>query len=406
MKLATVIFACALAAPTFAGRVITYTAVSTTSQEDANNAAMAGVAKQIVSQVNVNQTFIKNETIQTGQGKLDETFFSNNNVKSNIKLKGVTIEPVKTDSKKFKATAKLDMDEFTADIQFQMKQIKRDIENLESSARKAIAERLYGKAANDLQSAKDKLPQYERLLWKLSQVYPLNESHQLHHALSEVENMLLAKLAGIKLQGPTETFALTKSEMPEWNVVVTDNQSTLPNFPLIAKQGRQTLAEKRTASNGTATFLLRKVNFETGPFSITVLPNLPLAILKASGLDQGIEVTYKVSRTHCDIRLTCNKIANLCHATEEALNKRSIFAVHDENAPELTVDFSTVAKNSLTAGNNVLTSYDIGISFTGKAANYRVSTKGVGKNELDATIKAVQKADFTDLQKQLAPYCK
>lgn len=406
MKLATAAIAFLFAVPVFAGKIITYTAVSAVSQEDANNAAMAGVAKQIVSQVSASLTVVKKETTKGGKTTLDETFFSSNNVKSNLKLKGITIVPEKTDPKKYKATATLDLDEFTADIQFKIKQIKDDVEKLEASARNALKNRLYGKAANDLQAAQDKLPEHERLLWQLSQIYPINDSHRLQHDLSDVESMLFAKLAGIKLQGPTETFALTKSEMPEWNVVVTDNQGPLPNFPLIAKQGRQTLAEKRTADNGAATFLLRKVNFETGPFSIIVLPNLPLGILKSTGLDQGIEVTYKVSRVRCDVRLICNKIANLCQATEEVLSKRSIFAVTDPNAPELSVEFTTTAKNTLTAGNNVMNSFDVGISIKGDKVNFSATNKGVGKNELDATIKAMQKTDFTDLQKQLAPYCK
>lgn len=406
MKFATLALISVLTVPALAGKVITYTAVSAVSQEDANNAAMAGVAKQIVSQVSSNQTVSKKETTKSGSSTLDETFFSSNNVKSSIKLKGVTVISVKVDGKKYKATATLDMDEFTADIQFQIKRIKTDVEKLEASAREALKNRLYGKAANDLAAAQEKLPEHERLLWQLSKIYPLNDSHRLQHDLPDVESMLLAKLSTVKLQGPTETFALTKSEMPEWNVLVTDDQGPIPGFPLIAKQGRQTLAEKRTAANGNAAFLLRKVNFETGPFSIIVTPNMPLGILKASGLDQGIEVTYKVSRVHCDIRLVCNKIANLCHAAEQALSKRSVFVVTDASAPELSIDFSSTAKNTLTAGNNVMNSFDVGIYIKGERVNFSAAAKGVGKNELDATIKAVQKMDFADLQKQLAPYCK
>ena len=119
MKTSAILLALLTALPVFAGRIITYTAVSDKSQEEANNAAMAGVAKQIVVQVNSNQTLTKKEVKSKGNSTLDETFFSSNNVKSNLKLKGVKIETIKV-SKGYKATASLDMDEFTADIQFQM----------------------------------------------------------------------------------------------------------------------------------------------------------------------------------------------------------------------------------------------------------------------------------------------
>jgi hypothetical protein len=194
--------------------------------------------------------------------------------------------------------------------------------------------------------------------------------------------------------------------MPEWSVTVTDSEGPLSGFPLIAKQGRQTLAEKRTGENGSANFLLRKVNFETGPFSLTVIPNLPLAFIKASGLSQGIEITYKVKRSRCEVRLECNQIANLCNAFEKNLNQKSIFAVDDPKAPKLSVGFTASEKNSLGTGNNAMRSYEITLSVKGDGVSYMATSKGVGKSDLDATIKAVQKTDLSDLQKQLTKYCK
>ena len=405
MKKTTLLIALLAVLPAFAGRVITYTAVSEKSQEEANNAAMAGVAKQIVAQVDSKQVLTKKESKSGGNSSLDETFFSSNSVKSNIKLKGVKIESVKTD-KGYKATATLDMDEFTSDIQFQMKRIRTDVAKLEASAREALKNRQYAKVASDLQSAQAMLPDYERLLWQLSKVYPLNDTQRLLHNLPEVESALIEKLSGIKIKGPTETFALVSSEMPEWSVTVTDSEGPLSGFPLIAKQGRQTLAEKRTGENGSANFLLRKVNFETGPFSLTVIPNLPLAFIKASSLSQGIEITYKVKRSRCEVRLECNQIANLCNAFEKNLNQKSIFAVDDPKAPKLSVGFTASEKNSLGTGNNAMRSYEITLSVKGDGVSYMATSKGVGKSDLDATIKAVQKTDLSDLQKQLTKYCK
>ena len=405
MKRAAILLAFVMALPAFAGRVITYTASSAVSQEDANNAAMAGSAKQIVSQVDSKQTMIKKESGKNGQSKLDETFFSSNSVKSNIKLKGVSLETLKAE-KGFMAKASLDIDEFTADIQFRMNRIKADVQKLEASARDAIKKRLYGQAANNLQSAQDMLPEHERLLWQLSKIYPLNDSHRLVHNLPEVETILLGKLSGIKLRGPAETFVLTKSEMPEWSVTVSDEQGLLPGFPLTVRQGRQVLSEKRTGENGNATFLLRKVNFESGPYSLTVLPNLPAGIMKASGLDQGIEITYKVKLERCEVQMECNQIANLCSALESSLNKKSIFTTSAKTAPKLSVSFSALERNTLDVGGSTLKSYDIAVDAKGEKVSFHNEIKGVGKNELDATIKAVQKMDFSSLQKQLKTYCK
>lgn len=404
MKTSAILLALLTALPVFAGRIITYTAVSDKSQEEANNAAMAGVAKQIVVQVNSNQTLTKKEVKSKGNSTLDETFFSSNNVKSNLKLKGVKIETIKV-SKGYKATASLDMDEFTADIQFQIRRIKTEVMKLENKARESLKNRLYAKAATDLQAAQDMLPEYERLLWQLSKVYPLNDSLRILHSLPEVETALINKLSQVKETGPAEKFTLTTSEMPEWNVTVSDGEGPLPGFPIIVKQGRQTLSEKRTNDKGVATFLLRNVNYETGPYSMVVLPNLPLSIAKSCGLDRGIEITYDVKLSRCEIQLECSQIANACSAFEKELNQRSIFVVNKPKVPKISVYFLATEKNSLVAGNNTIRSYDVSISAKGDGINYITTSKGAGKNELDATIKAIQKADLSNLQSQLKKHC-
>lgn len=406
MKLSTLLLSLSLFAPVFAGKVITYTATSNLSQEDANNAAMAGVAKQIVSEVDASQTITKSEVTQGGKSDLKENFFSSNNVSSNLKLKGISVVPVKTDGKNFSATASLDLDEFTADIQFRMKQIREDVAKYEAHARESLNDRKYGAAAKDIQSAQDLIPVYNRLLGQLSQVYPLNDSHRLLHNIPEAEALLISRLSKVRLTGPTEEFTLSKSEMPEWQVLANDDQGPLPEFPILIKQGKQTILEKRTAGNGIANILLRKVNFENGPYTIDVFPNIPIGMARAAGIDQGIQITYNISKHRCEIQLKCNQIANLCNALEISLSQKSIIATKEETAPKLEATFSSSEKNSLTSGSTTLKSYDLTLTLKGENINFMVSAKGAGKNEIDAAIKAVQKIDFSDLQQQLKPYCK
>ena len=124
----------------FAGKVVTYTATSNVSQEEANNTAMAGVAKQISSRVQAKQTLEKKETTTAAKSSISENYRSQSNIESSIKIKGISVTPVKTD-KGYKATATLDMDEYTADIQFQMKSIKQDLANLESTTREGLQKR-------------------------------------------------------------------------------------------------------------------------------------------------------------------------------------------------------------------------------------------------------------------------
>lgn len=399
-----ILCACLAVAPAMAGKIVTYTATSTVSQEEANNSAMAGVAKQIKSQVSATQTLTKYEDINDGKSILGETYRAKSNVKSNVVLKGVKVVPIKVD-KGFKATATLDMDEFTASLQFRLKTLQQDIAKLEKSARKAIDTRTYANAASDLEIAEDKVNEYNFYLQQLADVYPLNDSHRLQHALPEIEKYLVERLSNLTITTTTEpNFELTKAEMPSWNVIVKDSIGPVPNFPLIARQSK-TLSERRTQKNGIATFKLRNVNFEKGPYVVTVEPNLSLELLKKTGLRNALEVPYNVKVSRCEIKLNCGDlVANVCSALENALSKKSIFAIDDEDstAPELSVEIENTFRGRL----GFISSFDFTIAIKGEGVNFFTTGKGVGKTEAAATISAIKKTDFAPLQKQLTPLCK
>ena len=399
-----ILCACLAVAPALAGKIVTYTATSTVSQEEANNSAMAGVAKQIKSQVSATKTLTKYEDINDGKSILGETYRAKSNVKSNVVLKGVKVVPIKVD-KGFKATATLDMDEFTASLQFRLKTLQQDIAKLEKSARKAIDTRTYANAASDLEIAEDKVNEYNFYLQQLADVYPLNDSHRLQHALPEIEKYLVERLSNLTITTTTEpNFELTKAEMPSWNVIVKDSIGPVPNFPLIARQSK-TLSERRTQKNGIATFKLRNVNFEKGPYVVTVEPNLSLELLKKTGLRNALEVPYNVKVSRCEIKLNCGDlVANVCSALENALSKKSIFAIDDEDstAPELSVEIENTFRGRL----GFISSFDFTIAIKGEGVNFFTTGKGVGKTEAAATISAIKKTDFAPLQKQLTPLCK
>ena len=398
------IFLCACLSfiPAMAGKIVTYTATSKISQEEANNAAIAGVAKQVKSKISATQKQTKFEDIYNGESTLGETYRANNTVKSNVVLKGVKVVPVKVE-KGYRATATLDMDEFTADLRFRLNTLKQEIADLEKSCRQALDERVYINVANDLSKAEEKVNEYNYYLLQLADVYPIDNSYRLQHGLPEIEKILVERLSSITIETTASNMELTRPEMPAWDVVVKDSLGPVPSFPIVARQSR-TLSERRTQSDGVATFNLRNVNFEKGPYVIIVEPNLPYELLKKTGQMNALEVPYQVRRSRCEVRFQCDMIANVCNALENALSKKSIFTTNSdsESIPELTVDVSTSVRGKLGS----LGSYDVSISIKGANANFFATSKGVGKTEVDATISAIKKTDFTPLQKQMEPYCK
>ncbi len=398
---AIILCACIAALPAMAGKIVTYTATSKISQEEANNSAIAGVAKQVKSKISATQKQTKFEDIYNGESTLGETYRANNTVKSNVVLKGVKVVPVKAD-KGFKATATLDMDEFTADLRFRLNTLKQEIADLEKTSRQAFSDRIYINSINDLDAAKEKVNEYNFYLAQLADVYPIDDSYRLQHGLADFEKILIERLSRLTFETTAKAdFEIGRPEMPSWDVIVKDSLGPVPSFPLIARQSK-TLAERRTQDDGTVTFSLRNVNFEKGPYVIIVEPNFPYELLKKTGMMNALEVPYRVIRSRCEVSVQCNLPSNICKAIDNALSKKSIYTTNDDTvSPPLNVEVSSDIRNKLGS----LKSYDVSISIKGAGVDFFSMSKGAGKNETDATLSAIKKTDFSPLQKQLEPYC-
>ena len=393
---------CLAVIPAIAGKIVTYTATSKISQEEANNSAIAGVAKQVKSKISATQKQTKFEDIYNGESTLGETYRANNTVKSNVVLKGVKVVPVKMEKGKgYKATATLDMDEFTADLRFRLNSLKQDVADLEKSSKQAFSDRIYINVVNDLEQAKEKVNEYNFYLAQLADIYPIDDTYRLQHSLSEIEKALVERLSSLKFETTASNIEIARPEMPAWDIIVRDSIGPVPSFPLVARQSR-TLAERRTQSDGVATFNLRNMNFEKGPYVIIIEPNLPYELLRKTGMMNAFEVPYSVRRSSCAINLQCSQPSNVCMAIENALSKKNIFTTDDTNGPQLKTDVSASLRNKLGS----LSSYDVSISIKGMGVDFFSMSKGAGKSEVDATLSAIKKTDFTPLQKQLEPYCK
>ena len=400
---AIILCACIAALPAMAGKIVTYTATSKISQEEANNSAIAGVAKQVKSKISATQKQTKFEDIYNGESTLGETYRANNTVKSNVVLKGVNVVPIKMEKGKgYKATATLDMDEFTADLRFRLNTLKQEIADLEKSSRQAFSDRIYINSINDLDAAKEKVNEYNFYLAQLADVYPIDDSYRLQHGLADFEKILIERLSRLTFETTAKAdFEIGRPEMPAWDVIVKDSLGPVPSFPLIARQSK-TLAERRTQDDGTVTFSLRNVNFEKGPYVIIVEPNFPYELLKKTGMMNALEVPYRVIRSRCEVSVQCNLPSNICKAIDNALSKKSIYTTNDDTvSPPLKVEVSSEIRNKLGA----LKSYDVSISIKGAGVDFFSMSKGAGKSEVDATLSAIKKTDFSPLQKDLEPYC-
>lgn len=194
--------------------------------------------------------------------------------------------------------------------------------------------------------------------------------------------------------------------MPEWSVTVYDKTGPVSNFPLVAKQGRNVLAEKRTIDDGVALFGLKNINIDKGPYVIVVEPAFSEEILKAAGLRNKFEVDFKVTQARCAVRIECDENASVCSALEKSLAKKSIFNDDLPGAPALKLTIATREGQKIEyLPGKFTTPYDVDVSLKGSDVTFIGSGHENGKKEVDAVVSVLKKMDFSKLQKQLDAYC-
>lgn len=385
----------------FAEKIVTYTAVSKISQEDANNTAMAGVAKQISSQVNATQTLSKKEFSTQDSSKIYETYKAQSVVKSNLKIKGILISEIHVE-KGYKAIATLNLDEYTADIQFKLKTLKQEIFQYQDIAITNLKNRQYAIAIDATDSLKIKVELYNELVNYLAQVYPVDSSFLLSHKIFEIESMLKIKLSQIKIECDTATIALSENQTETVTVTVSDSIGPVENFPLLARQKSNILQKINTQNNGTAKISLKGANTEHKPFTVTIQPDFKNWILDKFDLHKEVFVNYSVKRDLFEVRVHCDKDEKICNAITERLLSKNILVTKNDKAKLLNIKISITKGKSLQINESISrTQYAVEISVTGDNINFFKSINETAKNADEALAKAVHNVNFSKLREQL-----
>lgn len=384
-----------LSVAAFAGKVITYTASSEVSQEQANNTAIAGVAKQVSSTVVTDDRLRTEDVSAGGKEKISQTYTSNKNVKTNVDLKWVKVQPLPKDGKKFRATATLDVDEMTNNIRLQMANAKEKIAKYEAAGRAALEASRYDEAIRMLTAAEALIEPYSALKSELAQVFTLNESFNLKHNLPGLRADIASKLGNLQVKTAPEKLVLEKDVIENLTVTVTDAKGAVTDFPLKAVQDGKKLDSRRTQDNGTAVFTIPNVNFGAGTLAISFVPDFPKDILKAARLEKGFVVPYEVKQASCNVRFDCTGSPEGCKALADQMAKQGVLVGKNAKDPVIKAEVKATPKGSL----NQLLSFDVMVSVSGDKVSFTKSSKGVGKTEAEAVTKAVGKLKVKEFDK-------
>ena len=385
----------------FAGKVITYTASSEVSQEQANNTAIAGVAKQVSAQVKSDDRLSTSDVTADGKESISQTYTSKKNVKTDVNLKWIKVSTLPKDGKKFRATATLDIDEMTNNIRLQLATAKEKIAKSEKEGRAALEASRYDEAVRHLTAAEALVQPYNDLKAELAEVFTLNESFNLKHDLPGLKALIASRLGNVKIETEPAKLVLEKDIIQDLKVKVVDANGAVKDFPLKAVQDGKKLDSRRTQDDGVAVFTLQNVNFTSGTLSVSFVPDFPRDILKASRLEKGFVFPYEAKLAACNVRLDCKGNADACKALEGELAKNAIFIGKNAKYPQLKAEVVVTPKGTL----GQLVSFDMAVSVTGDRVNFSKSTKGVGKTEAEAMGKGIAKLKFKELQEQVKRIC-
>ena len=384
----------------FALDVISYEAQSAVSQEEANNIAVAGVAKQVSADVSASQKLTVSEEMVDNKSTVKENFSATSQVRSDVTLKWVEIEVLPKKGKNFCARATLDIGAVKSSVRMRLGELQQEISTHESAGFKALKNRQLKKAADALSAAIPKVYAYNGILDDLSRFMPLEESLKLEHGLHDLEDQLIAKLSEVTLEVMPKSVKYQNDAL-YFDVKAKDDIGPLKDFPIQFFQGAKLLTAKQTGANGIAHLELIKLSKKDDALVINIYADFEEGLLNNSGLNQGVVLNYKLAKASDSegetslkkFVLKCPYSTGVCGAVKEALKSNKVDVV-EADAPKLKFSYDSRVVRELKTSNATLITYDFLISIVGEEFSYQKNFTSAAKSKEAALLNAIKKIKF------------
>ena len=393
---------CLAASAAFAGRVVTYTATSTVSQEDADRAAAAGVAQQISTDISSSRTTHKAESSQNGEWESSHSYSETNKLRSNLTLQGMTIRQGEKQGRKYTSTATLDIGQATTRIRYKMQDIQRTANKKSELIRKYVMTRDIPKAIEEYETLRPLQRPYAEQLENLSLFEQVDSSYFLNTneaELAELINGVLSKLQYTwKVPMPQKLIAGDATVM----LCITDSSYAVPGIPLFATQNGKVLTQARTDADGCAEFQMHRLAMERGQHTISIEPGLSAEFVRDANM-KSLNLTYSAEPRICKYNLICNEKAIVCGALDELLGKWGL--TKNPSGKSLRATFNSQNQKSFQAGSTELISLDLTLSLSAQGFSYTDTKKGVGQNVDAAKITAISKMPIINVPLGVPQLC-
>lgn len=373
----------------FAENIITYTATSKVSQKDADKQALAGVAKQVRTQV---KSEFETTMQEDSQGNVSESSKSFKGTYTDVVLKGVKITVGPKEKGVFQSTATLDLDQLTSKLLLDLNTIRADMKARDSVVRLSLQAADFRKVANDMQTLEKLADKYNAALEELSMFQPISTDMRLESTLAELMDFFEGALANIKIETDVTSEAIM--------VTVSDVMGPIVNFPIVITQDRRDILHDKTDENGELALPLKKVRAKKPTGQVTVLSDINFKYLRKAAVAPQI-VEYGSEKMSCAYRLTCSGEALECGALQKFISDAGIPLQDKDDLPELkaTITFNDKSNNNLfTSKATVVLSYD--------DAKLTEQPQGIGRDADAAHTKAIGKLNANKIVNAFGRKCK
>lgn len=384
----------------FASNIVKYVGSSTISQEEANNTAISGIAKQIIANVSTSEQMIVEDVTQGNKSQSQEKYSATQNIQSELTLKWIKLEVLPKNGAEFKARAILDIDEVESAMLLRMQELQEEISIHESKGMEALKIRNYKKSSDELVSAIPKVFMYNEMLDVLSKLKPLKSSIKLNHRLHELEEQLISKLNFVKVGIDSSSLKYSEGFF-SFDVNVFDDLGPLSGLPIKILQGSKILMNRQTQQDGVAHFELNKFSKKGNTLSLLCLLDLPKGLLKKAGLNQGTRLTYEYKKNASQSRvatgnaepffLICPYHEGVCKATQNFLKKHGISLESDNSLKKIHFSYGKSIQRTLKSTGVDIITYDFSICLNNENFSFCKNLTGTGKSEADALEKALKK---------------
>lgn len=382
-------------------RVVSHSAVSKVSAEDADRLALAGIAMQIRANVETFHRTEKAETLDGNRSELRINYSESVFVESDVSLSGVEFRRKKLANGQWETVASFDTEKAAAPFRRTLLQIRGEAAKLQGEMKEFVKRGNFGEAFRILDALEILQGNFQKSLSQMEVFEVPDDSCSFGVDVRLLESALVRAMKNVGMAFAGEnTMCDSCDTLGPISVRVENSHRPLQNVSVVAREGKSVLAAEKTDSSGIARFLLDVGKLSPGEHRIDFLVRFPGISLEK--VNSGLHINYFSKKRPCGYSLICSEKGEVCARVGKLLSDAGFDS--KENAKSLCFR-ATSQKRDVFDGGSPIFRIDFSLELVGENAKFQKLVKGAGTSESLALENAIEKLRPAEIRRSLFPLC-